>query len=135
MIPVLIPFERVGVFVLGREIIKYFDEFEFEVCDMSEDEFAPSINYRFANPEMTLFVLNEKIDSIGCYEELLYKGVNLIGLDVQQLSLYVEENYSEEDKLLLDEGEQYVYEFDRIGLQVWAESKLGKVMSIMVYVK
>ncbi|WP_447768474.1 hypothetical protein [Sphingobacterium faecium] len=133
MVPVLIPFKQVGIFVLGQEIIQYLDEFEFEVHDMSEDQVAPSINYIFFNPEMTLFVLDKKNDFIGCYEELLYKGVNLIGLSVQQFSDYIEDDYSDEDKLFVnEEEEQYVYEFDKIGLQVWTKGKLGVIVSIMV---
>lgn len=133
MVPVLIPFKQVGVFVLGQEIIQYLDEFEFEVHDLSEDQVAPSINYIFFNPEMTLFVLDKKIDFIGCYEELLYKGVNLIGLSVQQFSDYIEDDYSDEDKLFVnEEEEQYVYEFDKIGSQVWTKGKLGIIVSIMV---
>lgn len=133
MVPVLIPFKQVGVFVLGQEIIQYLDKFEFEVYDMSEDQVAPSINYRFSNPEMTLYVSDKKIDFIGCYEELLYKGVNLIGLSVQQFSDYIEDVYSDEDKLFVsEEEEQYVYEFDKIGLQIWANGKHGIIVSIMV---
>ncbi|WET69759.1 hypothetical protein [Sphingobacterium sp.] len=61
MIPVLIPFKQVGVFVLGQDIIQYLDEFEFEVREMSEEGVAPSINYTFSNPEMTLFVSDGKL--------------------------------------------------------------------------
>ena len=104
-------------------------------CSMARNmhRVAPSVNYAFSNPEMTLFVLNKKIDFIGCYEELLYKGVNLIGLSVQQFSNHIQDDYSEEDKLFVNEEgeEQYVYEFDKVGLQIWTKGKLGVIVCFM----
>lgn len=101
---------------------------------MSEYMVAPTINYRLSNPEITLFVSDNLIDFIGCYEELLYKGTNLIGLHIDQFSVLVDEDYGEEDELYTDEGDEphYVYEYKNVGLQVWAKGRLGIISSIMV---
>lgn len=135
MVAVLIPFKQVGDFVLGEDIVKYVGRFEFSINDMSDEQVVPTVNYTLSDPEITLFVeMDGIIDFIGCYEELLYKGVNLIGLSLQQFSDYVEDVYSEEDRLYVDEGEpQYVYEFNQVGLQVWTKGELGVIDSIMVY--
>ncbi|TJY65425.1 hypothetical protein FAZ19_09760 [Sphingobacterium alkalisoli] len=137
MIPVLVLFKQVGDFILGDSIKEYLDRFEFSIDDMSDDKVTPVICYTFSNPEITLFVeIDGIIDYIECYEELLYKGVNLIGLSVQQFSNHVEDDYSDEDRLYVNEEDvRYVYEFNQVGLQVWAKGKLGVIDSVVVYRK
>jgi len=70
---------------------------------------------------MTLFVENSVIEDIGCYEELLYKGRNLIGMSIEEFISHTGENFvGEIDCLDFEEDHipQCVYEFEAIGLQV-----------------
>jgi len=134
MIPYLIPFKQVGNFVLGEEIENFFNNFQFEINDFSQDEIAPSINYILNNPQITLYVLNGKIEFIGCYEELLYNGFNLIGITIEQLSSILNTIYKEVDVVNYeaDDIPQYIYEYEDVGLQVWVKGIGGKIVSIMV---
>ncbi|MFD2903753.1 hypothetical protein [Sphingobacterium anhuiense] len=134
MIPLLFPFKQVGDFLIGSPIAQYLSSYPFDLVDMSNEDMAPSLNYSISHPSITLFVSDNRIDFIGCYEELLYHGVNLIGISISHFSVLVGQDYVEEDKLDFEEGKvpQYVYEYPHIGLQVWARGKLGLVISIMV---
>lgn len=134
MTPYLIPFNRVGDFVLGDNIKNLLINFPFKITDFSHDEIAPSINYSVNNPKITLYVSNGKIDFIGCYEELLYNGINLIGITIEVFSSILDTTYTEVDLVDFeaDELPQYIYEFESVGLQVWVKGNKGKVISIMV---
>lgn len=134
MIPYLIPFERVGEFYLDDSIENYIDLYPFVVEDFRNED-TPSLNYRIAQPEITLFINNGIIEYIGCYEELLYKGKNLIGITINEFINTTNENYfGDIDELDFEDDNipQFVYEFENLGLQVWEKGKGGKIVSILV---
>ncbi|WP_334126086.1 hypothetical protein [Empedobacter brevis] len=134
MIPYLIPFERVGKFILNDSIENYIHLFSFTIEDHSNKE-APSVNYSIDQPEMTLFVNNKIIESIACYEELLYKGKNLIGMTIADFINHIGENYyGEIDELNFEDDNipQFVYEFESVDLQVWVKGDQGKIVTIIV---
>lgn len=134
MIPYLIPFERVGEFILNDSIEKYIDLFSFTIEDYS-NEIAPSVNYSIDQLEITLFVHNKAIESIACYEELLFKGKNLIGMTIADFINHTNENYyGKIDELDFEDDNipQYVYEFESMGLQVWTKGKQGNIVTIIV---
>jgi hypothetical protein len=134
MIPYLVPFEGVGKFSLNKSIQVYLENFHFEIEDFSKDKYAPSIHYILSHPDITLFVENDIINSISCYEELIYKGRNLINLTLDQFISITEEYYTEVDELNFDDDDipQYVYEFENLGLQVWEKGKDGRIVTIIV---
>ncbi len=128
MIYYFIPFERVGEFILKSDIRNYQDDFNFTV-KAYEDEFSSSEHYSLENPKLSLFVdlHSKKIDEIACYEEVLYKGRNLIGMTIDEFISHTgEKYYGEIDKLDFEDDNipQYVYEFDDIGLQVWTKNNI-----------
>lgn len=134
MIPYLIPFESVGEFYINDSIENYLDSYSFTVEDFSNEN-TPSLNYRIDNPEITLFIDKGIIDYIGCYEELLYKGRNLIGMTISEFMNHTNENYyGEIDELDFEDDNipQFVYEFENIGLQVWEKGKDGKIVTVLV---
>lgn len=136
MIATLSLFNSVGDFILGADINNYKAKYFFEINDYSMDLHVPSIHFSLSNPELTLFVENNKIIEIGCYEELLYKGRNLIGMKIEEFISHMGKNYEgavdcldiEED----DDIPQYVYEFEAIGLQVWVKGQQGRIVTIIV---
>lgn len=134
MIPYLMPFERIGEFILNDSIENYIDLFSFNIEDYSNEK-APSVNYSIDQPEITLFVHNKIIESIACYEELLYKGKNLIGMTITDFINHTNENYyGKVDELDFEDDNilQYVYEFESMGLQVWTKGKQGNIVTIIV---
>lgn len=96
MIPILNVFYSVGDFILNSNINDYLEKFSFEINDFSSDLHAPSVHYSLVSPEITLYVQNNLIECIGCYDELLYKGCNLIGLTINEFISQIGKNYCEE---------------------------------------
>lgn len=127
------PFSGVGMFLIGDTIDRYKKDFEFVIKDFSSSN-VPSINYTIYSPELTIFTENNIIDSISCYEELLYNGKNLIGITINEFLLFTDENYTCTEELDFEEDDmpQFVYEFEKMGLQVWEKGKDGKIITIIV---
>lgn len=135
MIAILTPFQSVGDFVIKSSINKYIAKYPFDVRDYSSNLAVPAIHYEFDYPRITLFVENSVIEEISCYEELLYKGRNLIGMTIEEFISHTGENFiGEIDCLDFEEDHipQYVYEFESIGLQVWVKGLGGTIVTIIV---
>ncbi len=132
MIVDLIPFKTVGEFQIGSNIENYIKKYNFNIYDYSNDS-TPGINFSLTNPKITLFVYEEIIESIACYEKLVFKKKNLIGMSLVQFIEHTGENYvGLIDELDFEDNEppQYVYEFEGIGLQVWIKNEI--IVTIIV---
>ncbi|HUH25796.1 MAG TPA: hypothetical protein VLY87_04165 [Flavobacterium sp.] len=130
MIAILILFQSVGNFVLKSNINNYLKKYSFDISDYSSDLNVPVVHYSVEYPRITLFVENSLIEEIACYEELLYKGRNLIGMKIEEFISHTGEDFVGEIDCLDFEDDnipQYVYEFETIGLQVWIK---GNIVSI-----
>ncbi|MBP3195176.1 MAG: hypothetical protein J6M05_05875 [Cardiobacteriaceae bacterium] len=134
-----IPFERVGIFQLDDDVTKYFNilsEYEYEPADEYGNEYYHfSKNYIDDINSDTHFVevTNGKIRTVFCYNELIYKNINLIGLTIDEFKKITESDYvGEVDVRDFHENEppEYVYEFEEIGAQVWTH--YGRVVTIIV---
>jgi hypothetical protein len=130
----LIPFERVGQFILNSEITNYTEDFNFDIHLYGGT--SPSEHYSLKQPEITLFVNidNKRIEEVAIYEELIFKGRNLIGLTIEEFISHTEENYiGEIDRIDFEDDNiaQYIYEFENIGLQVWEKNK--EIITIIVF--
>ena len=133
MKPIFIPFRSVGDFVLNSHIDKYINLFDFDIYKKHNSSFE-IINYAIYNPEITLFLDSKSllIESIACYEEILFKGINIIGKTIDEFMSYTgEKYYGKIDELdFEDDGiSQFVYEFDDIGLQIWVKGVEGKIVT------
>lgn len=132
---ILVPFKSVGSFILRSDIKCYTNKYSFEINDYSFDLNAPAVHYSLSTPKMALFVENNLIEEIACYEELFYKGENLIGMRIEEFVLHTGESFIGEVDCLDFEDDnipQYVYEFEAIGLQVWIKGKGGEILTIIV---
>lgn len=128
--PAITPFESVGNFGFGENIIQYqkiLSDWEFEPAD----KFGKAY-YKSPDDNLMLAVRNQKIESIFCYRWVYYQGVNLMGLTVQAFENLLNakpvgkiEQYDFEH----DGFPQYVYEFESVGLQIW--EKQGKIITII----
>ncbi len=124
MVTYFIPLERVGEFELNTGICGYIENFNFKYSPI--DESTEWETYSLENEEISLYVEDGKIVSIVCNEECLYKGRNIIGMNIDEfINFYDAKPIGEIDKLYVNENEtQDVYEFDDIGLQVWCKDDI-----------
>jgi len=130
MIPYFIPFERVGDFVFGTKIDEYLDRYSFDF--LPKDDSMGYDSYSIDNPQISLFIENGTIDSISCSEEFLFKGRNIIGMNIEEFMAFADIfPQGDIDELEFEEDDipQNVYEFEEIGLQVWA--KKGIIVTII----
>ena len=130
MIAYFEPFIGVGEFGFGDNIEKYLKRYSFEY---EESQGVTRESYTIMHPEITIYVNEDKvIESIGCYEECLYKGRNVIGMKIDEFVIHSGHHYEDEPDCLDFEEDnipQYVYEFEDIGLQVWA--KKDKIVTVI----
>ncbi len=126
MIAIFQPFLGVGDFMFNKSIYNYLDTFEFKIYRKDGDNDCDK--YRIDNPDISLYLDdNNKIESINCRDECLYKGRNLIGMTIEDFISHTGEKYYGEVDILDYEDDgipQYVYEFDDIGLQVWCKNNI-----------
>jgi len=125
----LIPFKQIGQFKLDRSILNYKNEL-FEEGEFDDLGCKP---YYLAD-DLTLFVdKTENIEFVICYSNCVYKGINMIGMAIQNFIEFTNEKYSGEvDELDFEEDNipQYIYEFESIGLQIWV--KEGIIVTVIV---
>ena len=125
------PWQSVGIFKFDDDIANYQNELTswiFEPLDKYGDE-----HYKTPNDTRIISVHNSKIGSIFCYETLIYQGVNLIGLTIDEFKNITQSDYVGDVDVLDFEDDGYpqsVYEFEDIGAQVW--EKQGKIVTIIV---
>ncbi|WP_299223821.1 hypothetical protein [uncultured Psychroserpens sp.] len=112
--------------MFNKSIYNYLDTFEFKIYRKDGDNDCDK--YRIDNPDISLYLDdNNKIESINCRDECLYKGRNLIGMTIEDFISHTGEKYYGEVDILDYEDDgipQYVYEFDDIGLQVWCKNNI-----------
>ncbi len=115
----LTPLIGVNQFTFKTDINRYTN-FDFRYTSLDSDDIGYE-TYDVDDFGLTLYVENRIIVSMSCTYELLYKGRNIIGMDINEFINYYEVNYSGTiDKIFVnDEESQNVYEFDTLGLQIW----------------
>ena len=126
-----IPWKSVGKFELNSDIKNYqFPKQNWEYGE--KDEFGDEF-YRATDNSLTISFQNNKVHNIFCYETLIYQGVNLIGLTIDEFKNITQSDYVGDVDVLDFEDDGYpqsVYEFEDIGAQVW--EKQGKIVCIIV---
>ncbi|MDO4896522.1 MAG: hypothetical protein Q3971_04080 [Moraxella sp.] len=125
------PWQSVGIFKFDDDIVKYQTElaqWRFEPKDEYSTEHYHLDDYRIVSVNK-----QQKIQSIFCYETLIYQGTNLIGLTIDEFKSVTGADYVGDVDVLDFEDDGYpqsVYEFESIGAQVW--EKQGKIITIIV---
>src|SRR5574344_1800907 len=117
----LIPQISVGNFILGYNIKEYL-YLPHRIIHHNEDE-ASYDSYIFDDLGITIWVENNKIDTISCIKECIWGNNNLIKMHFDAfLSIYNKIPNKTEKIYILVNGKgqnQIVYDFDEIGLQIW----------------
>ena len=129
----LVPNKSVDVFLLGCFIDKYLDR-EHEYYSKGNNEFADDL-YEFLSPSLSIWTDDShKISIIGCYKECYWADHNLIKMPFDEflLSYNVTPDKSENIYILVNgKGQnQTVYDFDKLGLQIWVWRK--RIVAVLV---
>ncbi len=129
MILYFTPFEGISDFVLESNINNYLNEFNLKYTPI--DDSTEWETYSLEDEGISLYVEDNKIVSIACEEECLYKGRNIIGMNINEfINFYNINPIGEIDELYINDTEtQSVYEFDDIGLQVWCSN--DKIVTVI----
>jgi len=121
------PLRSVGPFVFGEPAQPVIEEQGFTRATDPIYNGDPWDTYESPDGETTVHVEGGVIDSAGCYSELNFGGVNLIGLSFEALR----ELLGPEDEVGDDISGETPVEFESFGLQVWIKD--GVVESIMCH--
>lgn len=118
------PFENVGNFQINSNIKDYVHNYSFTftpINDTTEWE-----TYELVDEGIVIYVEKDLIISISCDTELLYKGRNIIGMNINEFINF--SNFKPDDFIdklwVSDDEQQEVYEFFDIGLQVWCSDNV-----------
>ena len=128
----LIPNKSLGIFILGSSIKKYVhlphDLAKNEVKYFSYD------SYNFYELGLIVWVEKGKVETVCCKNECYWRGYNLLKMPIDKFqSLYnVMPDKSEKIYHLVNgRGQnQMVYDFDKLGLQIWVWRK--KIVTVLV---
>ncbi|MBR1375219.1 MAG: hypothetical protein IJ566_03955 [Cardiobacteriaceae bacterium] len=130
-----IPFKQVGIFQLDDDVSRYSDvlaTYFYEAVDEYGNEYYHLAEPYSAEDSHMLQVVDGKIRAVFCDESLIYNGINLIGLTIDELknitnSDYIGEIY--EADLFDDKPPMYDYHFDEIGIT--ARTHYGRIVDII----
>ena len=115
------PFISVGDYKLGVNVKDFLKKKDYWIYyppykDLNGEDYKDEID------GITLGVENEKIISITCSKECIYKGENLIGMPINKFMKKFNLQPDEIDKLWVSDDEQEdVYNFDDLGIMVWVD--------------
>lgn len=133
---IFIPFERIGDFYLDDEVSKYKNILS-KYIHVPKDEYG--YEYYHVNEPYTdkdshfIAVTNNKIRAVFCYDNVVFNGINLIGLTIDEFKKITNSDYiGEPDELDIfeDEPPMYDYKFKEIGVTV--ETHYERINNITV---
>lgn len=133
----LIPNVSVGMFVLGDNINKYLNL--PHTVEHIEDEYLSYDDYDFPEQYVSMWVENQKIDTIHCDRYCFWQNENLIGMSYDRFLLLIGGQKPDvEDVCYLpisrDRGQNHkVYDFEDFGLQIWVWRNKIRSVSITKY--
>ena len=121
----LFPLKSVGQFKFGNHIQCYTSLLKDFKCDDPDE--VGYVHYEDPDESFFITVKDNRIDSIFCYKELWFRGVNLIGVSIEEFQKITESSFvGEIDELHVEDDSipQLVYQFEELGLQVWERNKV-----------
>ena len=133
----LIPNVSFGMFVLGDSIDKYLSL--SHTVEHIEDEFFSYDDYEFPELYVSMWVENQKINTIRCETYCFWQNENLIGMTYDRFLLLIGGRQPDGEDVCnvpvsKDRGQnQKVYDFDDFGLQIWVWRNKIRVVLITKY--
>ena len=132
----LIPRHSLGIFVLGDLIDNYLDlPHDFEHIDIDFYDGYEHDDYYFYKQDVTVWTINNKIDSVRCSVECWWQGKNLIGMLYEDFEYLVQQKPDSEDCEYVPISDfrgqnQKIYNFDDLGLMLWVWRKRIKTIIV-----
>jgi hypothetical protein len=127
------PLVSIGSLKFGESIEPIISEFDLYKLDKPFEE-ADWDSYEFPDLDKRVYTEDDHITSIGCFDDLYYKGQNLFGLTLDEIRTLLGEEDEIGETVLLDfedgEYEKTPVEFYKYGLQIWIRD--GVVESAML---
>lgn len=127
-----IPRKSVGLFILGNNIDRYRLLPFYKTCHRTKLDSYDS--YDFYEDHIIVWVEKDKIQNICCKTACYWKGNNLINMKYDEFVEKYQLIPDDSDNIyLLVNGHgqnQKVYDFDKIGLQIWVWRK--KIVTVIV---
>lgn len=120
----------VGGIIFGEPIQKYIDDLGVYL-DEDDEPVGTWIRYIVPGIEMYVDVENDKVVSVNSFENFFYRGVNLIGSNIEILKqLLPGEIPGQGETVEYDDGDiQTVFDYDLSSLQVWCRDD-GTIVSV-----
>lgn len=106
------------------------------LLDLSDEPDSTNwVQYHLPDREVFIDVESNKVVSILCYDEFLYKGNNLIGMRVADVDKLIECSPDEiGEPVIYDDGDvQTPYEYMSLGLQIWFSNNQAVSISCSKY--
>jgi len=122
---------------IGVSAFRFGDRIDRYISAMGLEEFPNKYNetvgweiYGWSESDLHVYVEDDRIIAVACYDECWYRGINLIGTNITKgmecIGVRPEDN---PDKFDLDDGIQVVFEFDEVDAQLWV--KEGIVVTVI----
>ena len=130
------PFEYVGVFKLDDDVENYSDvlsKYRFQEANEYGDEYYYSPEYQACYQGHFVQVSEGIICAVFCYGEVIYKGVNLINLTIEEFKKITNSDYvGEADELDIFEDEPPLYDYLFKDIGITATTHYGKIQSLTI---
>lgn len=124
-----IPLKSVGPYILGGKLTKN----QKKRCEyLGLTDITNRYNYDILDKKMSIYLEDKKIDYIHCYQELYYKGKNIIGLSLEEVVELIGIKPTSDGEIMIDDDPQVTYDIDKLELQLWVRIKDNIVVSASV---
>lgn len=117
-----IPLKKVGPFKFGSSIKEYVQKYDLVNIPEEYNEKVDWGVYKFLENDR-IYTENDKIVSVLCSSNCLYKGRNLIGMPIDQITIILGRKPDNVEMAELSDGPQKIYDFEKLGLQLWVKGE------------
>jgi hypothetical protein len=109
------PLISVGPFHFGAPAQPVIQEYNLELVELP-DGVIDWFTYEIPCLESRVYVRDSLIDTVGCYDSLVYKGVDLIGLSTDEAKSIVGDGWIVDDEEI---GGQTLIMYENLNLFLW----------------
>ena len=116
-----IPMKSVGPFKFGSLIQKYHEKF---CLKRIPDEYNEKVGwdvYGISDEDIRIYFEEGKIEAVSCETNCIYKDIDMIGMAIEELINILGNEPDVVGSEELSDGQQEVYDFDKLGLQLWVK--------------
>ena len=131
----LIPNESVGKYTIGDRIHKYLHlKHVHEHCVEKYFEYD---RYEFPDDDIIIYAENDIIQNISCDKTCFWQGVNLIRMNFDNFLKRYKITFDNKEDIYMRVADRFqtqkVYDFDKLGLQIWVWRNLIRTVIVSKY--